>query len=119
MPLLAKEPTLYPDERILAPADAGADEAPWWVLHTRPRAEKAVARKLLTSEVAFFLPLYEKRWPSRGRLLCSYLPLFAGYVFARGDDVHDKALKTNQVARILPVPDPRRLCADLSRVYRL
>jgi transcriptional antiterminator RfaH len=119
MPLLPLEPFLYPDNLLdQPPPDPGAD--PWWVLHTRPRAEKALARKLLGGQLDFFLPLYKKQWRSRGRLLSSHMPLFPGYVFLRGDgDIRLKALETNQVANVLPVPDTARLRADLLRVYRV
>jgi len=89
-------------------------------LHTRPRAEKAVARKLLDSGNTFFLPLYKKQWRSRGRLLCSCAPLFSGCLFVRGDGAtRSAALETNQVARVLPVHDQARLHADMASVYRV
>jgi transcriptional antiterminator RfaH len=116
------EPFVYPDDlmvNLAPPAPAAGSGDPWWVLHTRPRAEKSVARKFLSSEIAFFLPLYQKQWRSRGRLLSSYLPLFPAYLFVRGQDVRSEALQTNQVARVLPVPDQQRFAADLGRVYRL
>jgi transcriptional antiterminator RfaH len=120
MPLLPLEPFLYPDDLLDQPPAADPAADPWWVLHTRPRAEKALARKLLGGQLDFFLPLYKKQWRSRGRLLSSHVPLFPGYVFLRGDgDVRLKALETNQVANVLPVPDRVRLRADLLRVYRV
>jgi hypothetical protein len=44
MPLLPLEPYLYPVD-LLAQADF--EEGLWWVVHTRPRAEKALARRLV------------------------------------------------------------------------
>ena len=83
MPLAPAETCLFPDN-LLDPAVAVADaSARWWVLHTRPRAEKAVARQLVGREVGFYLPLYEHRLTSGGRVRSSYLPLFPGYVFVR------------------------------------
>jgi transcriptional antiterminator RfaH len=120
MPLLLLEPFLYPDGLF---AEAGVDteaDAAWWVLHTRPRAEKALARKLLNFRRDFFLPLCKREWLSRGRLLSSYLPLFPGYVFLRGDDeTRLQALQTNLVAHVLPVADAERLHVDLARIHRL
>ncbi len=40
MPLLPAEPYLYP-ENLFAESEAPSDGF-WWVLHTRPRAEKAL-----------------------------------------------------------------------------
>src|SRR5438105_15606394 len=86
MPLLPMEPSLYPDDLFAGPAVAPDGAERWWVLHTRPRAEKALARKILARRLPFFLPLHHRQWRSKGRLQSSYLPLFPGYVFLRGDD---------------------------------
>jgi transcriptional antiterminator RfaH len=92
----------------------------WWVLHTRPRAEKALARQLLARGLPFFLPLYHRQWRNKGRLQSSHLPLFPGYIFLRGDnDVRVGALATNLIANVLPVADQGRLYADLLRVHHL
>ena len=119
MPLLPIEPFVFPDDLFTAPG-APEETSCWWALHTRPRAEKALARKLLGQEVSYFLPLHKRQWRSRGRLLCSYAPLFTGYLFLRGDhDARRQALETNLVANCLPVPDPGQLRADLLGVYQL
>jgi transcription antitermination factor NusG len=124
MPLLPLEPCVFPDELFepslpepLVPSD-GDDR--WIVLHTRPRAEKALARKLLARRVPFFLPLFHKQWRSNGRIQSSHLPLFPGYVFLRGNDsARVEALTTNLVVNVLPVVDQVGLYTDLTRVHRL
>ncbi len=120
MPILPLEPFVFPDALLEASAPELDGAGRWWVLHTRPRAEKTLARKFLQRGLSFFLPLYRHRRRSSGRILSSHLPLFAGYIFLHGDDqarIH--ALETNLVARWLPVADQPRLHADLARVYRL
>jgi transcriptional antiterminator RfaH len=120
MPLLPLEPFLYPENLLAEPETDGESEQAWWVLHTRPRAEKTLARRLLSSRHDFFLPLSKKEWHSRGRLLSSYSPLFPGYVFLRGDNrVRVHALETNLVAHVLPVVDSAQLRMDLERIHRL
>lgn len=120
MPLLPLEPYLFPDDLFANSATAADGPERWWVLHTRPRCEKALARKLLEGQVAFFLPLYLRQWSTHGRPFRSYLPLFPGYVFLRGDDeARLAALVTNQVAYVLPVADQQQLHADLMRVQQL
>jgi transcription antitermination factor NusG len=120
MPLLPLEPFVFPDDLLEQSATSTEPSVPWWVLHTRPRAEKSLARKLLRSTTPFFLPLCKRQWRHRGRLLRSYVPLFPGYVFLRADS-HSvfRTLETNLVARVLPVPDQAQLHSDLSRVYCL
>ena len=120
MPLLELEPFIHPEHLLDQPADVEIDAARWWVLHTRPRAEKTLARRFHDREVPYYLPLHQREWRSNGRLLRSYLPLFPGYVFLRGDDqARMVALETNLVANILPVRDQRQLHADLRRVHQL
>ena len=87
---------------------------------TRGRAEKTLARRFYSRDVPYFLPLHQRQWCSRGRQLRSFLPLFPGYVFLRGDDqARLTALETKLVARVLPVDDQLLLHADLKRVYQL
>jgi transcriptional antiterminator RfaH len=90
------------------------------VLHTRPRAEKALARHLAGRNHSFYLPLHLRQWRSRGRLLTSQLPLFPGYVFLYGDhQSRQNALESNLVALVLPVANQIQLQEDLRRVDRL
>jgi transcriptional antiterminator RfaH len=120
MPVLPLEPFVYPDD-LLCPATEEIETcARWWVLHTRPRAEKSLARKFLTRGVSFFLPLYQHYFRNRGRTLCSHLPLFPGYVFLKGsneDRIH--ALETNLIANCLVVTDQEEMQHDLTRVYQM
>ena len=120
MPLLPLEPFIFPESLLDSRSPAEGDGLRWWVLHTRPRAEKALARRILNDGTGFFLPLYRRQWRSRGRILTSYLPLFPGYLFMRGDgDTRLRALETNLVANCLPVGDQARMWRDLARVAGL
>jgi hypothetical protein len=120
MPLLPLETFLHPedllDESPLVPARAGH----WWALFTKPRMEKALARRLLDRDVAFFLPQTKRRWQHGKRWLTSHVPLFPGYLFLHGDgESRLAALQTNLVTRTLAVTDQAGLEADLARVHRL
>jgi transcriptional antiterminator RfaH len=120
MPLLPLEPFVYPEGLLALSPKPDDNSSRWWVLHTRPRAEKMLSRKLLKQEVSFFLPLYQRQWRSRGRLLSSYLPLFSGYVFIKSDSsCAFHTFETNLVAQVLPVVDQEQLHSDLVRVHRL
>jgi transcription antitermination factor NusG len=120
MPLLPLEPYIAPEDLLDTPTILEADSTCWWVLHTRPRTEKSLARHLLARNLSFFLPLYQRQWRSRGRLQRSYMPLFPGYIFLRGDaQTRLHALETNQVVQTLAVADPDQLRADLVRVYQM
>jgi transcriptional antiterminator RfaH len=120
MPILPSEPFVFPEDLLTAPVQPTDGESRWWVLHTRPRAEKALARKALGQRLPYFLPLYERHWRNGGRSFRSNLPLFPGYVFLFGDvETRLRALETNLVANCLPVPDQERFQQDMHRVYRL
>jgi transcription antitermination factor NusG len=121
MPLLLAEPYVYP-ETLLTAAGPGLEDpdAHWWVLHCRPRTEKALARQLLGRSVSFFLPVYHRRWQSRGRLLSSYPPLFSGYLFLYGDaNARLVAVETNHVVNTLTVVHQEQLTADLTQIRRM
>lgn len=120
MPLLAPEPIAFPDDLLERSANGLLDGNRWRVLHTRPRAEKSLARQLNERNIAYFLPTYLREWRNQGRRFRSYLPLFSGYVFLFGDHLsRSAALETNLVALVLEVADQEKLQSDLGRVYRL
>jgi transcriptional antiterminator RfaH len=119
MPLLPLETFVFPDD-LLSQTTFLTEGSRWWVLHTRPRVEKSLGRKLLDRNTPFFLPVCKRQWRKRGRLHRSYLPLFPGYVFLQGDSqTANEILHTKLVARVLPVEDQERLHADLVSVHRL
>ncbi len=120
MPLLSLEPCVFPYDLLADPTRSDLPGERWWVLHTRPRAEKSLARRLYAQELGFFLPLFERQWRSRGRRLSSHLPLFPGYVFLHGDEqARHRALETNLVANCLSVADQVQLQLDLVHVHHL
>jgi len=120
MPLLPAEPFVFPEELLDQPFDPTNGCLPWWVLHTRPRAEKALARKLLRHHTPYFLPTRKKQWRKHGRMFSSHVPLFPGYLFIRADHLDAfRTLETNFVARVLRVPDRFQIHTDLERIHRL
>jgi transcription antitermination factor NusG len=119
MPILAAETSLYPADLFQRPPEATGDAA-WWVLQTKARQEKAVARQLLAAAVSFYLPLVRQTHVYRGRRVQAHTALFPGYVFMLGTE-NDRltSLATNRLSRILPVPAEENLAAQLLQVKRL
>ena len=116
MPLLKREPDLYPNDLL----EASPGALPWWVAHVRSRQEKALARHLLKHGVAFFLPQEEKQSRRGGRLRLSLLPLFPGYVFFRGGAAERLIAQRSQVmVRALEVGDQPLLQEELATIRRL
>lgn len=120
MPILPAEPDRYPIHLFDGPTnDRPADRA-WFVLHTRPRQEKSLARHLHASGVSFYLPAVPRRRRFSARVLTAHMPLFPGYLFLLADrEERQVALASNRVAHAIEVHDQARLWEDLRQVDRL
>lgn len=120
MPVLPAELFVYPEDLFSGPLESDGDRKRWWALHTRPRAEKALARRLVSQRISFFLPHYERRRRLQRRLVRALLPLFPGYLFLRtSDEGRRKALETNLVAASLHIQEQEQTSAELAKIFRL
>jgi transcription antitermination factor NusG len=121
MPILPREPDIYPNELFarLDPVDTAAQQ--WFAMYTLPRREKDLMRRLRVLNVSFYAPLVHKRGRSPGgRVRDSFVPLFPSYVFVHADEPgRQAALTTNCVSRCLSVPDQEQLVRDLRQIQRL
>jgi len=120
MPLLPSEPPVFPEHLFAEDMEGVMASRSWWVVHTRPRQEKSLARALRERQVSYYLPTIARCSRLRGRRLVSHIPLFPGYLFllARPEE-RQTALATQRVARCLNVLDQRDLWRDLRQIYRL
>ena len=119
MPILQQEVSLWP-ENLLDSPPAGPSELRWWLLYTRARQEKAIARKLLSQSIPFYSPVVRRTLRYGTRRVQSYVPLFAGYVFMYGtDESLSGAWTTRCLSRVLLVDDQDRVRGDLQRIHRL
>jgi transcriptional antiterminator RfaH len=120
MPILSAEPAIFPEGLLGSPPLPTRNNARWYVLHTRPRQEKSLARELYNKECPFFLPLLPRRLRVRGKILTSHVPLFSGYVFLlHSADERSQALATRRVVRTIAVADQEQLWHDLRQVTQL
>lgn len=120
MPLLPAEPCLHPEDLFEHRQGDDSLEGRWWVMHTRPRQEKSLARQLHDWQIPFYLPLISRRGRIHGRLLTSYVPLFSGYVFVLGgQEERLTTLSTRRVVNCLAVPDQETFWTDLRQLERL
>lgn len=116
MPLLKRGSEVFPRGLF----DLSSADAPWTVAHTRSRQEKALARHLEPLGVAFYLPQYERRVQRAGRQFISYIPLFPGYLFLRGDPAsRAAAFRSHLVVRMLEVRDQDLLHGELRQLRAL
>jgi transcriptional antiterminator RfaH len=120
MPLLTREPDIYPDnlfEQLLEEES----ERRWWALYTMSRQEKGLMRRLLAHRIPFYSPVVARRTKSpAGRVRTSYVPLFSNYVFLYGDvDERYTALTTNCVSKTFEVTDGAQLARELRQFHDL
>ena len=116
MPLLPKEADLFPDDFFALPEGP----FPWHVAHVRSRQEKLMARRLMEQQIPFYLPQIERVSVRSSRRFRSYVPLFAGYVFYRGDGhARDAALRSGVTVQIIDVGDQQLLGSQLKQIRDL
>jgi transcription antitermination factor NusG len=90
---------------------------PWWVAHTKARAEKAFAADLLARDIAYYLPMLERLRVSGGRRRRGMMPLFPSYVFFSGDaETRYRAVSTGRLCQVLRVADQDRLVRELTEL---
>jgi transcription antitermination factor NusG len=121
MPILPAEPDLFPPDLWAEDTESSSPDGRWWCLHTKPRQEKATARHLLCRGISYYLPqvVQEGRTPA-GRRTRSVVPLFAGYLFFRGDDRQRvEAIQSDRLVKMLEVFDQESLVRDLTQLHRI
>jgi transcription antitermination factor NusG len=121
MPILTREPDLYPTDLLERFLGGELEGCNWWALYTLSRREKELMRRLRALDIAHYSPLVSRRHRSpAGRVRTSHVPLFANYVFMCGDEIQRyEALTTNCVSRDMVVPDGIQLAGDLHRLHQL
>lgn len=124
MPSLTAETDCFPEGLLVKWQEPNTIEASpdrrWWVVHTRARQEKSLARDLLGYRIPFYLPQVEKTSIVRGRKRTSFIPLFTSYLFMYGDEAERyTGLTTNRIAHVLPVKNAEELTRELLQISRL
>jgi hypothetical protein len=125
MPILAEQPCVFPEDLLhgsISNQELGylQSERCWWVIYTRSRQEKALARDLFASQIPFYLPQVARDHLIRRRRFRTLDPVFPGYLFLFGTpEERVDSLKTNRISRILPVRDQDQLLLDLRQLADL
>ena len=87
-------------------ADRDTDDPRWWLIHTKPRQEKALASELRAFDVPHYLPVTKCKALTRGRTRITQAPQFSGYLFLRGNSEQRLlALKTNRIVATHRIDD--------------
>ncbi len=116
-PLAAATEAVASAVAFCCPIDAA--EGLWWLVHTKPRNEKALASDLERKGIQYFLPLARHRRIYGGRTFQVEIPLFSSYLFLCGGEAERYAtLMTHRAVQVIAVADQARLKAELRHVYR-
>lgn len=120
MPILKKEPELFPENLLENPHDY-REEAQWFAFYTMSRREKDLMRKLRTLKIAHYGPMVEKRSKSpSGRVRTSYAPLFSGYVFVFGTEIDRyETVSTGCISKCIQIKEQEMFLDDLRRIRSL
>src|SRR5262249_40940425 len=121
MPVLQEEPTAFPDNLFKADGRFVKDgRRNWWVLRTKPKQEKAVAREHFQRELPYFLPTTRRLRLTRRGEIASYIPLFPGYIFGFVSDAERFEInRTGRLASFVEVADQEKLWAELANLHKL
>ena len=115
MPVLPKEIEIAPDDLFDLPP-----ELRWYVAHVRSRQEKVLGRFLLGRGIPFYLPQTPHELHSGSRTRTSFLPLFPGYVFLRGErNARDAVVRSDLAVHLLDVTDQEILGHELRQLREL
>jgi transcriptional antiterminator RfaH len=115
MPILAPEPQTVPADLFERP-----ELGPWWVARVASRQEKRLARLLRDRGLPHYLPQAEHWSRSGGKNRCSWIPLFAGYVFVRGGgDTRSLVRRTDLLVDAIDVVDQDTLDHELRALHAL
>jgi transcriptional antiterminator RfaH len=119
LPIHRAETQCFPDDLVSRDWRPDAERR-WWLLHTKARQEKSLARDLLKQSISFFAPQTEKTTLVRGRKRSAYIPIFSGYVFLYGSELDRyRSLTTKRVAQTIAVEDQAGLQRELTQIWRL
>jgi transcription antitermination factor NusG len=102
-------------------ANAGLEPAnlPWYVAHTRPRAEKKLAEYCEEKGLFQQLPVYRSVKQYRGKRMVFLKPLFPNYLFLRlAPEERATVFQNRHVARLLDVPDQGEFEVQLGGILR-
>lgn len=118
MPILCEETSIHPHN--LLDNQENSVDSNWYLVYTRSRHEKLLARHLLSKSMSFYLPLVSKEHFARGRRTHSYLPVFSGYLFYFGDAPSDVyKLAPACVSSVMPVANEIELVNELRGIQTL
>jgi len=104
-------------DELFGDLNLGEGDQKWYVVHTKPRCEKKLAKYSKQYEVNYYLPLVDSVRVYNNRKVKFTKPMFPGYVFVKCDQEGRRQLTiTGYVAYWLPVLNQKELVGDLQQI---
>jgi transcription antitermination factor NusG len=104
-------------EELFGNLEPATDDRKWFVIRTKPRREKKLAKCSFKSNINYFLPLKDSERVYQYRKVMFTKPLFPGYVFVKcNSDEHRTLVLTGHTAHFLSVPNEKELTDELKQI---
>ncbi|MDP8268019.1 MAG: transcription termination/antitermination NusG family protein [Candidatus Tenebribacter davisii] len=105
-------------DELFGDLNPGVDNFNWYVVHTKPRCEKKLAKFSQQYQINYYLPLIDSIRVYKNRKIKFTKPMFPGYVFVKCEPKKKQQLTlTGYVAYWLPVQNQIELINDLQQIY--
>jgi transcription antitermination factor NusG len=121
MPTLQAEATVFPENLFDSIDDSVRNsDRSWWVMQTKAKQEKAVAREHYNRCMPYFLPTTRRSRIGGRRERTSFIPLFTSYVFGYLTEPERFEInRTGRISTFVPVTNQSRMWEELGNLYAL
>lgn len=99
--------------------EQASGEKKWYVIHTKSRCEKKLAKWALLNQIEYYLPLYDSFKVYKNKKVHFFKVLIPGYFFTKCNYSEKETLvRAGHTANFLTVKNEKELVDDLYRIYR-
>ncbi len=105
-------------DELYGDLEISSEDDQWYVIHTKPRCEKKIAKYALNERINYYLPQIDSIRKYKNREVKFTKPMFPSYFFAKCN-LHDKRnlLYTGYIANFLKVINEKVLTDELKEIY--
>ena len=104
-------------DELFGDLEPAAEDKKWFVIRTKPRREKKLAKCSFKNKINYFLPLKDSERVYKYRKVMFTKPLFPGYVFVKCNSDEQRTLTiSGHTAHFLPVPNEKELTDELKQI---
>ena len=105
-------------DELFGNLEVAKDDEKWFVIHTRPRCEKKLAKFAFENKTNYYLPQIDSFRQYKHRKVKFTKPMFSGYMFTKCSfQVKRELLLTGYVANFIKVINDKVLTKELQEIY--